>query len=140
MELVANGHKSVQIFHERKQSQHSISIHLKKYELKGRTYFSHKSLVTTRVQTPSPGVSASQTSLDKKTRPPSINFSAKKFASSQSMDSNATGVSGTSDFCKALYDYDATGSDEISFEEGKILHCCLQSFFPMFGLLVKFSL
>ena len=65
-----------------------------------------------------PGVSASQTSLDKKTRPPSINFSAKKFASSQSMDSNATGVSGTSDFCRALYDYDATGSDEISFEEG----------------------
>ena len=109
-----------------KESKVKISQSI--FKPKGRSYFSHKSLVTTRVPTPSPGVSASQTSLDKKTRPPSINFSAKKFASSQSMDSNATGVSGTSDFCKALYDYDATGSDEISFEEGKIFatfHCHL---------------
>ena len=25
------------------------------------------------------------------------------------------------DFCRALYDYDATGSDEISFEEGDVI-------------------
>ncbi len=30
-------------------------------------------------------------------------------------------ASGMTDFCRALYDYDATGSDEISFEEGDII-------------------
>ena len=71
---------------------------------------------------PPPGVSASQNSLDKQAlngRPPSINFSNCKFASSASMDSNTTGTGTFSDFCRALYDYDATGSDEISFEEGE---------------------
>lgn len=38
---------------------------------------------------------------------------------SASVDSSI--ASGMTDFCKALYDYDATGSDEISFEEGDII-------------------
>lgn len=42
----------------------------------------------------------------KLTRPPSINVSS---------------ASDARDVCKALYDYDATGSDEISFEEGDLI-------------------
>ncbi len=37
------------------------------------------------------------------------------------MHLNFSIASGLTDFCRALYDYDATGSDEISFEEGDII-------------------
>ncbi len=34
---------------------------------------------------------------------------------------NCSIASGLTDYCRALYDYDATGSDEITFEEGDII-------------------
>ena len=49
-------------------------------------------------------------------RPPSINFAKYK---SVSMDSSC--ASEFPQFCKALYDYEKTGSDEISFEEEDII-------------------
>ena len=49
-------------------------------------------------------------------RPPSINFA--KFKSC-SMDSSC--ASDFPKFCKALYDYEKTGSDEISFEEEDVI-------------------
>lgn len=54
-------------------------------------------------------------------RPTSVSNSFSKYAS-QSMSIDSSCTSGLlSDFCKALYDYEATGSDEISFEEGEII-------------------